>query len=151
MKKKRPEQEKKIVNVVSIKKYYLVFGVILTLLFLLYLLFGPKLRIFFKKNQLKDLNIILITLDTLRADFVSAYGKGRAETKNLDYYLTLPYSILLVPDEDGWYAEVPELPGCMTCGDTKERVLKLIEDAKRSWLEVSLEHGDPIPERTRAH
>ena len=76
-----------------------------------------------------------------------------AETKNLDYYLALPYSILLVPDEDGWYAEVPELPGCMTCGETKEQALELIEDAKRSWLQVSLEHGDPIPEpeRTRAH
>ena len=68
------------------------------------------------------------------------------KSKDLEYYLALPYSILLVPDEDGWYAEIPELPGCMTAGDTKEEVLELIEDAKQSWLIVSLEHGDPIPE-----
>ena len=71
------------------------------------------------------------------------------KAKTLDYYMGLPYSILLVPDEDGWYAEVPELPGCMTCGETKEEVLQLIEDAKQSWLEVSLAHGDPIPEPER--
>ena len=72
-----------------------------------------------------------------------------AENKSLEYYLALPYSILLVPDENGWYAEIPELPGCMTGGETQAEALELIEDAKRSWLEVSLAHGDPIPEPER--
>jgi arylsulfatase A-like enzyme/predicted Zn-dependent protease len=37
-----------------------------------------------KKKRLSTLNVILVTIDTLRADDVSAYGKGRADTPNLD-------------------------------------------------------------------
>ncbi len=37
-----------------------------------------------KRKQLRQLNVILITIDTLRTDHVSAYGKGRANTPNLD-------------------------------------------------------------------
>lgn len=67
--------------------------------------------------------------------------------KDIEYYMSLPYSIYLKPDEDGsWFAEVPELPGCMTYADSKEEVLALIEDAKRTWLIFSLEDNDPIPE-----
>jgi antitoxin HicB len=70
--------------------------------------------------------------------------------KDLDYYLSLPYSILLVPEGDGgWFAQIPELPGCMTFGDTQAEVLELIEDAKHLWLSHSLEEGDPIPEPQR--
>ncbi|MDP8952409.1 MAG: type II toxin-antitoxin system HicB family antitoxin [Actinomycetota bacterium] len=47
---------------------------------------------------------------------------------------------------DGYFAEVVELPGCMTEADTLEELWPMIEDAKRGWIEVSLEHGDPIPE-----
>lgn len=67
--------------------------------------------------------------------------------KDINYYISLPYSILLIPEEDGgWFAKIPELPGCMTFGDTQAEVLELIEDAKRLWLTHSLEAGDPIPE-----
>ena len=37
-----------------------------------------------KKAELRHLNVILVTVDTLRADFVSAYEDGRANTPNLD-------------------------------------------------------------------
>ena len=70
--------------------------------------------------------------------------------KDLAYYMALPYSILLVPDETGgWFAKVPELPGCMTFGDTKEEVLELIEDAKLTWIAANLDIGQPIPEPQR--
>jgi len=39
-------------------------------------------RRFFKPNG--DLNVILVTIDTLRADHVGAYGGGRAQTPALD-------------------------------------------------------------------
>lgn len=72
--------------------------------------------------------------------------KAKTTIKDINYYMSLPYSILLKPDEDGsWFAEVPELPGCMTYGDSKEEVLELIEDAKRTWLETCLERNYPIP------
>lgn len=67
--------------------------------------------------------------------------------KDLTYYLALPYSILLIPEEDGgWFVKIPELPGCMSFGDTQQEALEMIEDAKQLWLESSLEHGDLIPE-----
>ncbi len=73
--------------------------------------------------------------------------KTKNENKGLDYYLSLPYSILLIPEEEGgWFAKIPELPGCMTFGDTQQEVLELIEDAKLGWLSVAVEEGDPIPE-----
>src|SRR5690349_1209825 len=68
------------------------------------------------------------------------------ENRGLDYYMTLPYSILLIPDEEeGWFAKVPELPGCMTFGDSQAEVLELIEEAKRLWIEAVLELGHRVP------
>jgi antitoxin HicB len=67
--------------------------------------------------------------------------------KTLEYYLGLPYARELIPDtEGGWFIRIKELPGCMSQGDTPEEALRMIEDAMRGWLAVSLEDGDPIPE-----
>lgn len=67
---------------------------------------------------------------------------------SLEYYLGLPYRLNIVPDleEGGYAAEYPELPGCVTCGETIEEVVLLAEDAKKSWITVSYNCGDPIPE-----
>ena len=68
-------------------------------------------------------------------------------TKNLEYYLSLPYTIELTPDVDGyWFAKIPLLDGCMTNGESREDALVMIDDAKRAWLETALELGLPIPE-----
>jgi antitoxin HicB len=69
------------------------------------------------------------------------------QNKDLDYYLALPYPIILIPDEDGyWFAEVPLLKGCITQGFSRSDALEMLDDAKRAWLETALEHGDAIPE-----
>lgn len=66
---------------------------------------------------------------------------------SLEHYMSLPYAILLIPDEDGtWVAEVPDLPGCITVGATQLEALQMIEDAKLTWISGRLESGDPIPE-----
>lgn len=68
--------------------------------------------------------------------------------KTIDYYLKLPYTLEIIPDPDdgGWVIKIKELRGCMTQADRWEDILPLIEDAKKLWLEVALEYGDPIPE-----
>jgi antitoxin HicB len=71
---------------------------------------------------------------------------NKTEIKNLDYYMSLRYRIVLTPEEDGWSAIVPDLPGCIAAGDTINETLELLEDARRSWLEASLLHGLSIPE-----
>lgn len=67
--------------------------------------------------------------------------------KDLSYYLSLPYPIELIPDEDGyWFARIPLLEGCMTNGESREDALAMIDDAKLLWLETALELGKTIPE-----
>jgi antitoxin HicB len=68
-------------------------------------------------------------------------------SKTIDYYLSLPYPIELIPDEDGyWFARIPLLEGCMTNGESREDALKMLDDAFRGWFESALEHGLNIPE-----
>lgn len=68
--------------------------------------------------------------------------------KTVDYYMELPYRMEIVPDKDegGFVATFPELPGCITVGETIEEVIQNIVDAKRAWLESELEIGAMIPE-----
>lgn len=69
--------------------------------------------------------------------------------KDLNYYLALPYRITITPAEEGGYVvSIPDLPGCISQGETLEESIKTIEDAKTCWLEVALEDGISIPEPT---
>ena len=48
-------------------------------------------------------------------------------------------------DEDGqFFAYVPELPGCHTCGETMEELLENLEEAIALYLEV-VEHPREFP------
>ncbi|MDQ1350455.1 MAG: Sulfatase-like hydrolase/transferase [Acidobacteriota bacterium] len=67
-----------------VKKSLPFIGAGLGIVILLYALFAPGIIASHNRKQLKELNVILFTLDTLRTDFVGAYGKGRAETPNMD-------------------------------------------------------------------
>ena len=50
-------------------------------------------------------------------------------------------------DEDGVFiAEAPELPGCITHGDTQETALANSKEAIRLWIDTAIEFGDAIPE-----
>jgi predicted RNase H-like HicB family nuclease len=49
-------------------------------------------------------------------------------------------------EDDAFVAEVPELPGCMAHGNTKEDALKNINEAMELWIDVARDNGDPIPE-----
>ncbi len=67
--------------------------------------------------------------------------------KNLKYYLNLKYTARIKKNSDGTYfAEVEELPGCMTEANTKVDVLIMLDDAKEAWLETAQDRGIDIPE-----
>lgn len=68
--------------------------------------------------------------------------------KTIDYYLALPYRLELVPDPDegGYVASYPELPGCITSGESLQAAAENAEDAKKAWLEAALEDGIEIAE-----
>jgi antitoxin HicB len=53
----------------------------------------------------------------------------------------------LAPDEGGGYlVEFPDLPGCMSDGETVEEAIANGLDAKHAWLTVAREEGRSIPE-----
>lgn len=67
--------------------------------------------------------------------------------KKLDYYMSLPYDIKITRSPEGSYvATIPDLPGCITQGETRLEVLEMIEDAQRCWLTAELEDEEEIPE-----
>ena len=71
-----------------------------------------------------------------------------APMKTLNEYLALPYRMEIVEDHDegGFVVSDPDLPGCITCGETVESAVANAQDAKRAWLEAALEDGIPIRE-----
>lgn len=64
--------------------------------------------------------------------------------KTLNDYMAMPYRMEIMEDKDegGFVISYPELPGCITCGETVENAV----DAKKAWFEATLETGGEIYE-----
>ena len=56
------------------------------------------------------------------------------------------YTVIVERGESGWGAHVPDLPGCVAVGDSREQVLELIREAIDLHLQTMREEGLPIPE-----
>ena len=63
--------------------------------------------------------------------------------KTLNDYLEMSYRMEIVEDKDegGFVVSYPELPGCITCGETIERAVENAAGCKKAWLEAALEEG----------
>ena len=57
------------------------------------------------------------------------------------------YSIVIQWSEEdqAYLARAPELPGCITHGDTREEALKNVLEVIELWLEAAQKTGRPIP------
>lgn len=68
--------------------------------------------------------------------------------KTIDEYMKLPYRIELIPDPDegGFVVSFPDLPGCLSTGETIDEAYRNAEDAKQEWLMAAIEEGIYIPE-----
>ena len=68
--------------------------------------------------------------------------------KTLNDYMAMNYRIEIIEDreEGGYVVSYPELPGCLTCGETIESAVANAIDAKKAWLEAALEEGIEIHE-----
>lgn len=59
----------------------------------------------------------------------------------------MQYTVLIEHCPGGTYgASVPDLPGCIATGSTREEVEHLIQEAIEFHLDGLREDGDPIPE-----
>jgi predicted RNase H-like HicB family nuclease len=56
------------------------------------------------------------------------------------------YAVIIEEGENSFGAYVPDLPGCVAVGETREEVLKLIEEAVEFHIEGLRQDGQPIPE-----
>ncbi|WP_242826273.1 type II toxin-antitoxin system HicB family antitoxin [Blautia wexlerae] len=68
--------------------------------------------------------------------------------KTLNDYMSMSYRMEVVEDktEVGFVVSYPDLPGCITCGETVKSVISNALDAKKAWLEAALEEGVEIHE-----
>lgn len=56
------------------------------------------------------------------------------------------YTVILERGDTSWGAHVPDLPGCIAAGETREEALALIREAIAIHIEALRERGLPIPE-----
>lgn len=56
--------------------------------------------------------------------------------------------VIVSPSEDGYTAEVPSLPGCVTEGDTIHEALENARDAIHSWIYEAEGADKDIPRET---
>ncbi len=54
-------------------------------------------------------------------------------------------SILTTEEGEGYLIEFPDLPGCVSDGDTIDEAIANGRDAILCWIETAKEHGDVIP------
>jgi len=58
----------------------------------------------------------------------------------------MQYTIIIEKGENSFGAYVPDLPGCVAVGETKEEVSELIKEAIEFHIEGMKEEGQTIPE-----
>ncbi|MGN0436501.1 MAG: type II toxin-antitoxin system HicB family antitoxin [Wujia sp.] len=68
--------------------------------------------------------------------------------KTLNEYMKMKYRMEIIEDTDegGFVISFPDLPGCITCGETIEAAIANAMEAKKEWLEAAFEEGIEIQE-----
>lgn len=66
----------------------------------------------------------------------------------------LKYRVVIEPlsaeDGGGFLATVPDLPGCMSDGETPQEAVANVQDAIDAWIEAADDLGRAIPAPSRA-
>jgi predicted RNase H-like HicB family nuclease len=76
---------------------------------------------------------------------------SRLELQSLDDYLSLKYPMSIYPEDDGGYTVIiPDLPGCISQGETLEEAIENINEARELWIETVYYSGKrqiPLPSK----
>ena len=57
----------------------------------------------------------------------------------------MKYAVVIEKGPESFGAYVPDLPGCAVVGETREEVVRLIQEAIELHRQSLKEHGDEIP------
>ena len=73
--------------------------------------------------------------------------------KNSNTVKALSFQVIVAPlsveDGGGFVATVPDLPGCMSDGETPEEALANVQDAISAWILAANDLNHKIPQPTR--
>ena len=58
----------------------------------------------------------------------------------------MQYTVIVEKGDTSWGAYVPDLPGCIAAADTREEVVRLIQEAIEFHIEGLREQGESAPE-----
>jgi predicted RNase H-like HicB family nuclease len=58
----------------------------------------------------------------------------------------MKYLVIIERGDNNFSAYVPDLPGCVSSGESAEETLRNVREAIEGHLDVMREFGDPIPE-----
>jgi len=68
-----------------------------------------------------------------------------SETGWLEVGVNMKYAVVVEQGETSFGAHVPDLPGCVAVAETRNEVLKLIQEAIEFHIEGLREDGLPVP------
>jgi predicted RNase H-like HicB family nuclease len=62
--------------------------------------------------------------------------------------MKMKYEIIIYwsEEDDSFVVEVPELPGCVSDGETYIEALQNVQTVMQEWIETAQELGRPIPQ-----
>lgn len=58
----------------------------------------------------------------------------------------MKYMAIIERGPESWGAYVPDLPGCVAAGETRDEVIELIREAIEFHIDGLKQDGEPIPE-----
>jgi predicted RNase H-like HicB family nuclease len=58
----------------------------------------------------------------------------------------MQYTVIVEQGDTSWGAYVPDLPGCVAAGESREEVVQLIREAIEFHIEGLRERGETVPE-----
>jgi antitoxin HicB len=77
-------------------------------------------------------------------------NRGQPEPADiLQEHLRQKYPIEVVEDEDGVVASIPDLPGCVSFGETIQQAVENLKAIEELWIKGRVESGQPVPEPSR--
>jgi predicted RNase H-like HicB family nuclease len=81
-----------------------------------------------------------------RERYAGRHQKQRIEAGEVEMSEALRYAVVFERSEDGYGAYVPDLPGCVTVGDTLAEIEANIREAIAGHIAVMKEYGDSVPQ-----
>ncbi len=60
--------------------------------------------------------------------------------------MKLNFAVVYERAPNNYSAYAPDLPGCVSVGDTWEEAQEMMREAIASHIEAMVEHGEPVPE-----